>query len=198
MARRGSFEEVMDRLRCGDEGAAEEVYRRFAHRLAALACRQFDARMRARADHEDVVQSALKSFFCRCERGEFELGSWDAVWALLAVLTVRKCGKRRRFLRAARRNAVREVAWEDGPADCVVPADREPTPEEAAMLAETVERWLAGLGPEERGIVELSLQGYEVGAIAERLRRSERSVKRVRANIEGRLRRRLAAVGETD
>lgn len=54
-----SFLGVLEGLRCGQDDAATIVHRRFVRRLVALAERQFDHRLRARADHEDVVQSAF-------------------------------------------------------------------------------------------------------------------------------------------
>ena len=179
-----TFADLMVRLRFGDDDAAAEVHRRFVRRLVALACRQFDPWLRPGADHEDVVQSVFKSFFARCERGEFALEGWGGLWGLLAVITVRKCGRRRAALRAGRRDAAREIAW---PADGGEAVDREPTPEEAAMLAETVQQWLGAMDPSERGIVESGLQGYSDPEIADHLRRSERTVRRIRRRAEDRL-----------
>ena len=65
--------------------------------------------------------------------------------------------------------------------------DREPTPEQAAVLAETVEQILAQLTPPERPIVELSLQGYSTREVSERLGRAERSVRRVRERVREQL-----------
>src|SRR5689334_988125 len=79
MSDAGGFDILLDRLRSGEGDAATEVYRRFVRRLVGLACRQFDSRVRIRADCEGVVQSAFKSFFARCERGEFLLTDWDAL-----------------------------------------------------------------------------------------------------------------------
>ena len=53
---------------------------------------------------------------------------------------------------------------------------------------------LAALGPDERPIVELSLQGFTTREISERLDRSERTVRRVRERI--RLRLEDAQLGE--
>jgi len=60
-----SFIGVLEGLRCGPDDAATIVRRRFVRRLVALAERQFNHRLRARADHEDVVQSAFRSAFRR-------------------------------------------------------------------------------------------------------------------------------------
>jgi hypothetical protein len=45
-------------------------------------------------------------------------------------------------------------------------AAREPQPDEAAVLAETVGQFLDGLEDRERPIVELRLQGYTAAEIA--------------------------------
>jgi RNA polymerase sigma-70 factor (ECF subfamily) len=176
--------DLMARLCRGDERAAAEVHERFMQRLVALAWRQFEASVRARADHEDVVQSVFKSFFARCERGEFACETWDDIWHLLALITVRKCGRRRASLRAGRRDVARErggvPASEEWPSSRTweVP-DREPTPAEAAVLAETLRRWLCGLDPRERAVTELGLQGCSTPEIARRLDRTERTVRRI-------------------
>src|SRR5208283_217155 len=99
-----SFQDVLEGLRDGDADAAAVVHRRFAGRLAALAARQFDNRLQSKADHEDVVQSALLSAFRRIENGDYNLGSWAALWGLLARITLNKCGHRREYLRAGRRD----------------------------------------------------------------------------------------------
>jgi RNA polymerase sigma-70 factor (ECF subfamily) len=65
--------------------------------------------------------------------------------------------------------------------------DREPTPLEAAMLADTVHELFRGLEDRDHAAVSLLLQGYTAGEIAITLSRSERTVRRVR----GRLRERL-------
>ena len=70
-----SFNDVMARY-AGDDTAETMVFRRFVRRLIVLAAKQFDARMRERADVENVVLSAFKSFFIRNERGDFLLADW--------------------------------------------------------------------------------------------------------------------------
>jgi len=60
---------------------------------------------------------------------------------------------------------------------------REPTPDEAAVLAETVTGLLRQLNGDERTIVELSLQGYSTQEISEQTGRAERSVRRLRERV---------------
>jgi RNA polymerase sigma-70 factor (ECF subfamily) len=192
MAEHDSFAALMIRLKEGDQAAAAEVFERFLRRLIALASHQFDSWLRPRADLEDVVQSAYKSFFAGQGQGRFELADWDGLWGLLAVITLRKCYRRRDYLRAERRDAAREVPLatpqsqpaEDTPASWWEAIDREPTPLQAAMLTETVDRLLGNLQRPERAIVELSLQGHTTPEIAARLGRSRRTVRRVRERVK--------------
>jgi DNA-directed RNA polymerase specialized sigma24 family protein len=55
---------------------------------------------------------------------------------------------------------------------------REPTPDEAAILAETLDRLWQGLSEREREILALHLQGCEIPEISRRVGRAERTVRR--------------------
>ena len=103
------FEELMARVRAGDDMAETVVFRRYVRRLIALAARQFDAWMRDQADVENVVLSAYKSFFLRNRRDEYDLADWDALWSLLVIITLHKCTRRRNHLHAARRDVRRQI-----------------------------------------------------------------------------------------
>jgi RNA polymerase sigma-70 factor (ECF subfamily) len=189
----GSFADVLRRLETGDDRAASLVVRRFAQRLVALARSRLDTVLRRKVEPEDLVQSVFRTFFHRCRDGHFDLGSWQDLWSLLAVITVRKCVNKAEYLRAECRDPAREGAVPPGSRDAAGwdAVDREPTPPEAAMLAETVTELLRGLDPADRQVVELSLQGYTVVEIAERLGRAERTVWRVRGRLRHKLQRLL-------
>ncbi len=183
------FRDLMARLRAGDDAAETLVFRRFVDRLIVLASNQFDAWLRDQADIEGVVLSAYKSFFIRNGRGDFDLAGWDDLWALLAYITVRKCGKRQRFARAARRDAAHEVCVTEPNADLAWLPDRARTPFEAATLNETVELLFQAMKPDDRPIVEHILMGYTAEQVAEQLHCSERTVRRVRQRAKHRLKR---------
>ena len=188
-----SFDDLMHRLRSGEDAAAREVFVRFARRLVGLARTHLDAKLAVKSDPEDVVQSAYKSFFVRHREGNLDVGSWDGLWGVLTLITLRKCADRAAFYRAAKRDVKRELAG--GPDADAAPAvdlalDREPAPHEAVALAETVEAlFRLADDPDERGILELSLQGYTATEIADRLGRAERSVRRLRERMRKRLER---------
>jgi RNA polymerase sigma-70 factor (ECF subfamily) len=187
-----SFIALEARLRTGDEEAAGEVFRRFRGRLIGLARARLDARIRRKEDPEDVVQSVYRSFFARHRAGQYSLSDWDSLWSLLTVVTVRKCTNRAEYYRARCRDVGGEVAppaWGDSTAGTSTAVDREPTPLEAAVLAETIEHLMRGLDEDDRAIIELKLQGYSVPEIGERLGRAERTVRRVCEYFKARLRR---------
>jgi RNA polymerase sigma factor (sigma-70 family) len=192
MPDRDSFSDTMNRLRAGDEAAAHEVFQRFVSKLVRLARRQFDAALRRKVDPEDVVQSAYKSFFLRYGAGKLEVHDWDNLWGLLTVITLRKCLDRVEYHRAECRDVQREAAAQPaatGTEPWWEAVAREPRPEEAAVLAETVEMLLRGLDTEERPILEMSLQGYTTQEISVRLDRPERSVRRLRERVKKQLQR---------
>ena len=184
-----SFADFLARLEAGDDAAGRELFRRFAGQLIALARRRFGAGLRHKVDPEDIVQSAYKSFFLRCGEGKFEVGSWNSLWGLLTVITLRKCAERVAYHRRECRDVAREVAAPPGGegAPWPGPLGREPTPLEAAMLSETVDQLLAGLDQEERPVLELSLLGHTTREISEQIGRAERTVRLLRESVRHRL-----------
>jgi RNA polymerase sigma-70 factor (ECF subfamily) len=186
-----SFAEFLARLRGRDAAAAQEIFGRFAHQLIALALRHIDAELRHKVDPEDVVQSAFKSFFRRYGDGKLDVVNWNSLWGLLTLITVRKCAERVTYHRAECRDSAREVPPPQGEQEApwLEPFGREPTPLEAAVLSETVEKLFAGLDEQERAVLELSLQGYTTREISERLGRAERTVRLLREGVRHRLER---------
>jgi RNA polymerase sigma-70 factor (ECF subfamily) len=183
-----SFADMMARLRGGDDDAAAQVFRRFTHRLIALARAHLDSHVRQKVDPEDVLQSVYRSFFLRCEQGRLDLGGWDSLWSLLTVITTRKCGRWARKFHAGCRDVNAEVpaAASDESGLVAVFAD-DPSPAEAAMLSEVVEQLLRHLGQRDGAILTLALQGYSAAEISEQLGRPARTVYRVLERIKRRL-----------
>jgi RNA polymerase sigma-70 factor (ECF subfamily) len=191
MAPDPDFQALMGRLRQGEPEAARQIFDRFGQRLIALARTRLHGPLRAKLDPEDVLQSVFRSFFRRHAQASFDLDNWDSLWALLTVLTLRRCGFYTRYFRSQCRQLRREAApalsetslasWEA--------IAREPTPSEAAVLNETVEQLLRGLAGRDRQIVELSLQGYGAAEVSAQVSCSERTVYRLLARVRKRLER---------
>jgi RNA polymerase sigma-70 factor (ECF subfamily) len=132
-------------------------------------------------DPEDVVQSAWRSFFVRHGNGEFTLTNWDSLWGLLAIITLRKCGHCAEHFHAACRDVRREsAAAVSSDADVLWEAFAlDPTPSQAAILTETVERLMAQLNERERQMLTLCLQGFSVPEISLQVARTQRTVRRL-------------------
>jgi RNA polymerase sigma-70 factor, ECF subfamily len=184
-----------DELGAGPPASVRQMdavaFEQFTRRLIGLARRHLDVRLQHKIDPEDVVQSAYKSFYLRYGEEDFGAKGTDDLWKLLALITVRKCADRVRYHTADRRDLSREAGaaaaggsepWRDV-------LGREPTPEHAAVLAETVEQLLREIDADERPIVEMSLQGYSTREVSEQLGRAERSVRRLRERVRKQLER---------
>lgn len=178
MAADNDFDRLMDRLRRGDEDAATEVFHRFVQRLLALARSQLDSWIRTRVEPEDVIQSVFRSFFTRFEAGQFQLGDWDNLWTVLTLITVRKCANRLEFWQAAKRDLRREANVRPQSDPLEEALARDPTPSEAAILSETVEKLMKNVQEQDRSILGLHLQGWDIAAISTQVQRTERTVRR--------------------
>ncbi len=185
-----TFAALAGRLRLGEDDAAREVFQRFARRLLAVARRQIERRLAHKVDPESVVQSAFKSFFVRHREGKLQVSNWDALWGLLTLITLRKCADRAEHHRAARRDVAREACASDGQDLLGQSAlDREPSPHEVVVLAETVERLFRDADEAERAVLELSLEGFTAAEISFQLGRALRTVHRLREQLRKRLER---------
>jgi RNA polymerase sigma-70 factor, ECF subfamily len=183
------FDGLMERLRAGDQDAAAQIFRRYGKRLIGLARNRLDPVLQQKTSPEDVLQSVFKSFFLRAADGQFEIGDWDSMWSLLTLLTVRKCARWADYYRAQRRDVRRETPLPtsgDG-APSWEALNREPTPAEAILLTETVERLLTELKDRDREMVVLSLQGETTSNIATAIGCADRTVERVLERVRKRL-----------
>lgn len=188
MTANDSFPQLLVRLRSDEDAAARDMLQRYTRQLLALARFPIEPRLARRIDPEDVVQSAFKSFFLRHRDGKFRMCNWNALWGLLALIARRKCADRVEYLRAERRDVSREVSAPQGDAASrFLPIGREPSPQEAVILAETLDRLFRAVSADEQPVLELSLQGYSAAEIAVRLGKALRSVHRLRERIHNRL-----------
>jgi len=172
--------------------ASRALFERFSRRLIGLARHHLGAKLQHKVDPEDVVQSVYKSFFLRYGDGALAAEGWEGLWGLLTLITLRKCADRARYYQADRRDVAREETAARG--DEELPSwqtavGREPTPDQAAVLAETVELLLGRLDEEERHMMEMSLQGFSTQEISEQTGRAERSVRRLRERVRKHLER---------
>ncbi len=77
----------------GDERAAEVLFDRYAFRLVALVASRLNRRYRSQIDPEQVMQSALGSFFDAARHSRIQVSQNVSLWRLLATFARRKLAR---------------------------------------------------------------------------------------------------------
>ena len=185
-----SLPEMLQRLRSGDQAAAEELHRRYAQRLCALAERQIGSRLGRRVGEDDIVQSVFRTFFRRTAEGEFSIDHSGSLWHLLVRITLNKIRRQGERHHAGKRDVAAEVYAGDGKLHPEVVA-HDPAPEEVVLLIDELEDLLTGLKEPEPEIVRLGIQGYSSEEIATEVKCSRWTVRRVLNRTGHQLRKRL-------
>lgn len=193
MTQDSSFDALMKQLQAGDQSAATEIVNRFAQRLIALASSRLSRQIKPKVDPADVVQSVFGSFFIRYKNDQFVLEDWDGMWGLLTILTIRKCCRQLERYGAKGRDVNREVpqptASGESSSSTWQAFARDPTPSEAAILDEILERLMTTLDEREQSMLSMRLQGYKIPEISAQVGRTERTVRRVLDRVKKHLQR---------
>lgn len=172
---------LVNRWQQGDEVAASEIYDRYVSRLIALAGSRISPKLARRVEAEDVVQSVYRSFFARSGEERLQVEKSGQLWGLLAAITINKVRAKARFHAADKRNVGTEASIRSS-VSCfgLEPTDlaREPTAEEATMLAEQYREAADKMSPLGKQVFALYLENEAVDSIAKRVRRSARTVRR--------------------
>jgi RNA polymerase sigma-70 factor (ECF subfamily) len=182
--------EILLRLfREGDDDAAEAIFERYVGRLIGVTRQRLSAKLRRRIDEEDVVQSAFRSFFHHARRGDYEFHESGDLWRLLVVVTLNKLRRKVEHHSAAKRGIGREsdvpMAGDEGrPFE---PVGRIALPEAELEISEELDHVMRDFDAEQRRMVELRLQGYQLEEIAADVNRSERTVRRIMEKLRERL-----------
>lgn len=175
--------DLYTRFRAGDARAEFELFARYTERLVALARSRLSKKLSARVDPEDIVQSAYRSFVGAVRDNRFSVERSGDLWRLLAAVTIHKTLHQARRHTTGKRDVHREEVaasdTEESRFDPTPAIARGPSPSEALIAVEEVERALLRLSPAHRPILELRLQGHLVREIAEKVDRSERLVRKV-------------------
>jgi RNA polymerase sigma factor (sigma-70 family) len=171
--------DLVDQFRQGSESAAEELFDRFAGRLAALAAAQLPTRLSRRLDSEDIVQSVFRSFFLAAKEPRYVLTRSGDLWRLLVAMTINKLHGQVAFHSAQKRNVAREEGPEVDLDRIATPLlQREPTAEEAVALSDLLEEATSDLDSRRCRVLELRLQEFSYEEIAAEVGLSERTVRR--------------------
>ncbi|NLY01112.1 MAG: sigma-70 family RNA polymerase sigma factor [Rhodopirellula sp.] len=181
---------LVERWQSGDQQAADELYRRYAQRLCALADRWIDAKLGRRVGADDVVQSVFRTFFRRSHQGDYQLDHSGSLWRLLVQITLNKVRHQAERHRAAKRDVAAEVHC-DGEQLSPEFFARDPSQEEVAAFLDELELLTTGLRDPEPEIVRLCLEGYSASEIASEVGCTRWTVRRVLTRLGDRLQRRM-------
>lgn len=184
MSASGSVTHWIDRLKAGDQAAAQKLWEAYFQRLVGLARKKLQGARRREADEEDVALSAFDSFFRGVENDRFpRLQDRNDLWRMLVVITARKALDLVQHERRQKRGGGRVMGesafkdWAEPGIDQVI--GQVPTPQFAAQLAEECQRLLDRLeDPELREVALWKMEGYTNEEIAERLGCVARTVER--------------------
>ena len=161
------FAELIRRVRDRDQGAAQELVRRYEgaiRRVVRIHLR--DRRLRRVLDSMDICQSVLASFFVRTALGQYELDSPEQLLNLLTTITRNKLTNQAHRLQAQRRDLRRDATGDEQAA--LVPG-RASDPSEQASAKEILEKVRDRLGPEERYLAEQRALGRPWKELADEL-----------------------------
>jgi RNA polymerase sigma-70 factor (ECF subfamily) len=171
------FRVLMDRVRAGDEAAAETLVRAYEPEIRRIVrVRLNNSKMRKLVDSVDICQSVLANFFVRAALGQFELDSPQKLLKLLATMACNKFNDQIRKQRADKRGQGKD-AVNDTQVLRGLEAS-EPGPAKLAALREILEIVRSHLTPEERYLVEHRLQGREWASLGAELKMTPDAVRK--------------------
>src|SRR5262245_384091 len=168
----GSVSRWISQLKTGAGEAAQPLWERYFTRLVERARKRLASAPRRAADEEDAALGAFDSFCRAAEAGRFpRLNDRDDLWQLLLVLTDRKAHDLAAHERRQRRGGgqVLDEGALGGDDAAVLAhfADEGPGPDEAAQVAEGLDRLLTALDePDLRRVAVLKMEGYTLEEIA--------------------------------
>ncbi len=159
------FQELINRVRGGDEQAAADLVRRYEpeiRREVRFLLR--DPFLRRTFDSMDICQSVMGSFFLRAALGEYDLDRPEDLIRLLISMTRNKVVDATRRQRAQRRDHRRSTSLEAVDLEASTPS-----PSQIAESRELLAAFRERLSDEERQLADLRALGREWADIARQI-----------------------------
>jgi RNA polymerase sigma-70 factor (ECF subfamily) len=174
---------LLDRLCDGDSEAAERVFLSYEPYLRMVVRRQLPARMRAKFDSTDVVQSVWTDVIEGLRRGGWHFADANHLRAFLVKLT------RNRFIDRVRyhRNALeheRPVGTSEAEQ---LPSSVQPRPSEVVQAEDLWQQMLALCPPAHHDLLRLKREGCSLDEIAAHTGLHKSSVRRILYDLARRL-----------
>jgi RNA polymerase sigma-70 factor (ECF subfamily) len=167
---------LLRRYQEGDQAAATDLYRRYAHRLRGLARKHFPAELSSRLDADDIVQSVFRTFFHEARQGVYQVPAGKDLWNLLLVIALNKIRANGTYHRAAKRDVRVTVVVDNF--DCRVNSATGTHRLNNAFFEAVVRESLEQLPATHRQAVQLRMEGFEVDDIATKTGRAKRTIER--------------------
>jgi RNA polymerase sigma-70 factor (ECF subfamily) len=171
-----AFDELIRRVRAGDQDAATELVRRYEESIRrAVRFRLADSRLERVFDSMDICQSVFASFFVRTAAGQFDIEQPEQLLKLLVAIARNKLAKQvhnqQRQCRDYRRVQPAEMDAEQFAAD-------DATPSQIVAGEELLRKADRLLTDEERELRELRKEGLDWATIAEQLGSSPEALRK--------------------
>ena len=164
MAEDPTFDELIGRVRAGDQHAAADLVKLYEPEIRrAVHYRLADARLGTLLDSMDICQSVLKSFFVRAASCQFDLETPEQVLKLLTAMARNKLASQARRQHAQRRDNRRAGAIGDEGSWLVASGD---SPSAAIVVRDLQQEVRRRLAPDEWQLLELRNQGHDWAEIA--------------------------------
>lgn len=174
---------LLARLTCGDVAAAETVFRAYEPYLRKVVRRQLPARMRAKFDSVDVVQSVWADLIDGFRHNGWRFADVAQLRTFLYRVT------RNRFIDRCRHHDAL-VAHEQPLAATDVerlPATPDPAPDDALQADDLWARMLAACPPAYHDLLRYKRDGLPLAEIVVRTGLHEGSIRRILRNLARRL-----------
>jgi RNA polymerase sigma factor (sigma-70 family) len=189
MPENSDFQDLIDRVRAGDEAAATELVRSYEPAIRRVVrTRLTDTRLARAFDSMDICQSVMASFFVRAALGQYQLDGPDQLLKLLATLARHKLADQvdREQAECRDNRRVEQGSIENRE---IVAAASSPSRQVAAReLLQEVRRRLS---LEERQLLDLRGQGLDWTAIGVQLGGSPEALRKRLARATDRISREL-------
>ncbi|HMC65335.1 MAG TPA: sigma-70 family RNA polymerase sigma factor [Gemmataceae bacterium] len=176
----GEFAALMERIRQGSEGAAEELVARHGPDILRVVRRRLSRRIRSKFDSADFTQSVWRSFFANAARTQ-EIRHPDELAAYLAEMAKNKViDAFRRSLQTKKRDLNRERSLDSAALSepSHVFAAAQPTPSHELAVKEEWDRVKESKPVYYQDILDLLRQGYNAAQIADQLGVHTQSIRR--------------------
>jgi RNA polymerase sigma-70 factor, ECF subfamily len=184
------WKEFVEGLAAAKPWAYELFWEQYGQRLEAVAAKHFPAGLSRRMGPQDIVQSTCRSFFTRIVDGRLKVSDNEGLWALLCAITLNKTRLKQRYHLAQRRAINRERDLDSDKESKTEPVEKSspsPSPDDMAVFTEQLEKVMEKLDPLERQVLHYKLEDYTHEEIAEKIQRSDRTIRRLVVRIQEKL-----------